>query len=90
VPSPASSFTSAGSQIPPPNPQQLARRERFESLIGLAAPFLDLMLVVGDRVSRIVSPGDEYIPIRPPAEAFELEPAKRNGEGGEPRRELAD
>jgi hypothetical protein len=86
---PASSSTSAGSRIPPPSPQQLARRERVEGLIGLAAPFLDLVLVVGDRVSRIVSPGDDYIPIRPPAEAFELEPAKRD-QGGERRRELAD
>jgi hypothetical protein len=90
VPFPASSSTSAGSPIPSLNPQQLARRERFESLIGLAAPFLDLVLVVGDRVSRIVSPGDDYIPIRPPSEAFELGPAKRNGEGGEHRGELAD
>jgi hypothetical protein len=48
------------------------------------------VLVVGDRVSRIVSPGDDYIPIRPPSEAFELEPAKRNGEGGERRSEPAD
>ena len=54
-------------------PQQQARRERFESVIGLAAPLLDLVLAVGDRVSRAVSPGDDYIPIRPPSEAFELE-----------------
>ena len=52
--------------MPPPTPQQQQRRARFEGIIGLAAPFLDLMLVVGDRVSRVVSPDDDYIPIRAP------------------------
>ena len=70
------------------------RRERFESLIGLAAPFLDVMLAAGDRLSRIVSPGDDYIPIRPPSEAFELEPARREpagaGSRGSGERELGD
>ena len=74
--------------MPGSTPQQQMRRERFESLIGLAAPFLDLVLVVGDRVSRIVSPGDDYIPIRPPSEAFELQPAKRDESA--PARELTD
>ena len=47
-------------------PAQLANRDRFEALIGVAAPFLDLVLGVGDRISRIVEPGDsEYYPIRP-------------------------
>jgi hypothetical protein len=78
----------SGDEIAPPTPTQQLRRERVESLIGLAAPFLDLMLAVGDRVSRAVSPGDDYIPIRPPSEAFELAPSKR-GEAA-PQRELAD
>jgi hypothetical protein len=47
-------------------------RERFEALIGLIAPALDLVLAAGDRVSRAVGPRDEYYPIRPPGEAFEL------------------
>ena len=47
-------------------------RERFEALIGLVAPALDLVLAAGDRVSRAVGPRDEYYPIRPPGEAFEL------------------
>ena len=34
-------------------------------MIGLAAPFLDLVLAVGDRVSRIAEPRDyEYYPVR--------------------------
>jgi hypothetical protein len=75
--------------VPPPTPQQQQLRARFEGLIGLAAPFLDLVLVVGDRVSRAVSPDDDYIPIRAPSEALELGRA-RSGRSGLPRREIAD
>ena len=32
---------------------QLATRRRIEGLIRLAAPFLDLLLAAGDRVSRV-------------------------------------
>ena len=32
---------------------QLARRRRIERLIGVAAPFLDLLLFAGERVSRV-------------------------------------
>lgn len=50
----------------PMTPGQLANRDRIEALIGIAAPFLDLVLGVGDRISRIVEPGDsDYYPIRP-------------------------
>ncbi len=46
-------------------PGQIAARDRIEALIGLAAPLLDVVLGVGDRISRIVEPGDnEYYPIR--------------------------
>jgi hypothetical protein len=55
-----------------PTPDQVRVRERFEALIGLVAPALDLVLAAGDRVSRAVGPRDEYYPIRPPGEAFEL------------------
>ncbi|GIK76555.1 MAG: hypothetical protein EDQ89_10645 [Acidobacteria bacterium] len=49
----------------PLTPAQIARRDRIESLIGLAAPFLDLVLAIGDRVSRIAEPADDdYYPIR--------------------------
>jgi hypothetical protein len=53
-------------------PSQIARQERIEGLIGLAAPLLDLMLAAGDRVSRVVGPEDEYYPIRSAGEAFSL------------------
>ena len=45
---------------------------RIEGLIGLAAPVLDLVLAVGERISRAVGPEDHYYPIRAPGEAFEL------------------
>ena len=44
---------------------QLRTRERVESLLRLAAPALDLLLAVGDRVSRTLEPDDvEYYPPR--------------------------
>jgi hypothetical protein len=61
----------------PPTPQQQLLQDRVEGLIGLAAPFLDLMLAAGDRLARLVSPEDEYVPIRAPADALELEAARR-------------
>lgn len=37
----------------------------METLIGIAAPFLDVVLAVGDRVSRLAEPNDyEYYPVR--------------------------
>ncbi len=40
-------------------------RERVEGLIRLAAPGLNLLLAVGERVSRLVEPEDhEYYPPR--------------------------
>ena len=79
-------------------PAQIANRDRIEAVIGLAAPFLDVVLGVGDRISRIVEPGDsEYYPIRPggpvplPGEpgyeedAALLDPAPDPGDGTGPR-----
>ena len=55
------------------SPQQQRLREQFEGLIGAAAPFLDLVLGVGDRISRIVEPNDhEYYPVRSGTEASML------------------
>jgi hypothetical protein len=49
----------------PLTPQQQRNRGRFEALIGVAAPFLDVVLAVGDRISRIAEPRDyEYYPVR--------------------------
>ena len=46
-------------------PAQRRNVERTETLIGIAAPFLDLVLAVGDRISRIAEPHDyEYYPVR--------------------------
>jgi hypothetical protein len=59
-------------------PQQALWRERFEGLIALAAPALDLLLTVGERVSRIAEPEDhDYYPVRSGSDTAlpgELEP----------------
>jgi hypothetical protein len=61
-------------------PGQLRTRERVESLIRLATPALDLVLAVGDRVSRVVEPNDvEYYPPRMTSE----EPPPRIDSPGE-------
>jgi hypothetical protein len=51
--------------MPNLTPDQRRTRERVETMIGLAAPALNLMLAFGDRLSRIVEPEDsEYYPVR--------------------------
>jgi hypothetical protein len=58
-------------------PTQRRIRGRVESLISAASPLLDLVLGVGDRISRIVEPEDhEYYPVRAGADAPMLEPAE--------------
>jgi hypothetical protein len=50
----------------PLTPDQERTRERVETLIGLMAPALTVVLAAGDRISRIVAPEDhEYYPARP-------------------------
>ena len=62
---------------------QRRRVERVEGVIRLASPALDLMLAVGDRVSRIIEPNDvEYYPPRMASE----EPPPRIPSPGEPKR----
>lgn len=47
------------------SPEQLRNRRRVESVIRIAAPALNLVLAVGERVSRLVEPEDhEYYPPR--------------------------
>jgi hypothetical protein len=47
------------------SPDQLRTRRRVESLIRVMAPALDVLLAVGDRVSRAVARDDiEYYPPR--------------------------
>ena len=56
-------------------PSQQKKRERIESLIGLMAPALTVVLAAGDRVSRIMQPEDfDYYPVRPLGE-WEPRPA---------------
>jgi hypothetical protein len=56
--------------VAPLTPDQLRTRQRIEGLIRLAAPALDLVLAVGERVSRIVEPDDvEFYPPRVTREA---------------------
>ena len=48
------------------SPSAQRTRQRVESVIGLMAPALDVVLAVGDRISRIVEPEDYgYYPARP-------------------------
>jgi hypothetical protein len=54
-----------GSAVAELSDRQRATRARFESLIGAAAPLLDIVLGVGERISRIAEPTDhEYYPVR--------------------------
>jgi hypothetical protein len=51
--------------VAPMTPDQVRTRRRVEGVIRLMAPALDLVLAVGDRVSRIVEREDvEYYPPR--------------------------
>lgn len=46
-------------------PDQLRRRNQVETLIRLMAPGLNIMLALGERLSRIAEPDDpEYYPPR--------------------------
>ena len=57
-----------------PTPSQVRNVERVEGLIALAAPFLDLLLAAGDRVSRVLgSPAaDEPYSVRAAIDPREL------------------
>jgi hypothetical protein len=49
----------------PMTPDQLRTRRRVEGVIRVIAPALDLVLAVGDRISRVVEREDvEYYPPR--------------------------
>lgn len=67
--------------MPPPTPRQQVNRSRIEGLIAVAAPVLDLVLAVGDRVSRIAAPESDQYPIRPPGETFEIPAAPHAARG---------
>jgi hypothetical protein len=61
--------------VAPPTPTQLAWRGRIEAGLRLAAPFLDLLLAAGDRLSRAVDRDELEAP--PPARAVTPIPAQR-------------
>ena len=69
-------------------PGQQRTRRRVETVIGLAAPVLDLVLAAGDRISRIAEPKDyEYYPVRAgelrdelPGESSRAKPAETGDE----------
>jgi hypothetical protein len=63
-------------------PSQLAWRGRIETLIRLAQPGLDLLLAVGDRVSRVVEREDADW--TPPHAVSTPAPPPRVGAGPEP------
>ncbi|MFL5819578.1 MAG: hypothetical protein ACJ76S_02705 [Solirubrobacteraceae bacterium] len=47
------------------SPREQAVRERIEALIRLVEPGLDLLLAVGERLSRLVERDDDWEPPRP-------------------------
>jgi hypothetical protein len=61
----------------PSTPDQLRTQARFEALIGLGAPVLDLVLAAGERVARFAGRHDDYVPIRAASDRLELPPARR-------------
>jgi len=70
--------------VAPPTPTQLAWRARIEVGLRVAAPFLDVLLAAGDRISRAVD--RDALDAPAPARA-EIEPAyapgRRVGPGGQ-------
>jgi hypothetical protein len=49
----------------PASTHNVAVRGRFETVISILSPLLDLLLAVGDRVSRVLEPDDpDYVPAR--------------------------
>ena len=68
-----------------PSPTQLAWRGRIEAVLRVAEPALDALLAVGDRVSRVLEPGDADAP--PPARRIDVPGTPRRV--GPPGRALA-
>jgi hypothetical protein len=63
-------------------PSQRATRRRIEAGIRLAAPFLDLLLAAGDRVSRVA--GRDEVDPDPPRHSLPPGEAARLGGGPDP------
>ena len=53
----------------PNGPHNAVLRRRIEMALRVTAPLLDLVIAVGERVSRIIEPDDpSYVPARMPRE----------------------
>jgi hypothetical protein len=47
------------------SPPNARLQRRVETVIRLLAPPLDVLLAVGERVARVLAPGDpDYVPVR--------------------------
>jgi hypothetical protein len=69
----------------PASTPNLTLRRRIETGIRICAPALDLMLAIGDRLSRVLEPDDPgYVPARMPHEG-ESAPRGLRTRLGEPR-----
>ncbi len=67
----------------PLTPEQMRRRERVESLIRLMAPGLNLVLAIGEQISRLVEREDqEYYPPRSRSGFTEPSPPPPHGTAG--------
>ena len=64
------------------SPAQIANRRRIEGILRIAAPALDLLLAVGDRVSRVA--GRNQVDPDPPRRSLRAE--ARTPLGGGPDR----
>jgi hypothetical protein len=62
--------------VAPPTPTQLAWRGRIETGLRVAAPFLDLLLAAGDRLSRVVD-RDDALDSPAPARSVSAMPVQR-------------
>jgi len=65
--------------VAPPTPTQLAWRGRIEAGLRVAAPFLDLLLAAGDRLSRAVD--RDALEAPPPRSVSALPAQRRVGPG---------
>jgi hypothetical protein len=68
--------------VAPPTPTQLAWRGRIEAGLRVAAPFLDLLLAAGDRLSRAVD-RDALDAPAPPRSVSTLPAPRRVGPGAQ-------
>ena len=64
-----------------PPPTQLAWRGRIEAVLRVAAPALDLLLAVGDRVSRAVDRDDDDLDRLPAGSPAPVPSRRRVGPG---------